>query len=349
MYASHATVGVIANPLAGKDIRRLLTAASHTSDVAKVGIVRRVVEAALDAGADEVLVAADTNAIGGRAVEGVPGARLLDIGARGDRTDSVAAARALRDAGVGAVVVLGGDGTCRDVARGWPGLPLVAVSTGTNNVYPHPVDGTSAGWAAGLVASGNVSLDAVSVVTKQIAMQISDEDGVAVDDMALVEVALIDAAATGARAVLEVSRIRTVVAAVARPSTTGLSAVAGRAHPLDDEADGGIVVDLGPGGRTLLVPLTPGRSDTVEVTSVRRLDGGTPTTLRGPGVLAVDGERHRVLGPGDTVLAWIERSGPRRIDVERALTTAASQHLFDLDPAAELDQPDPLDPAERHR
>ena len=33
-----STVGVIVNPVAGKDIRRLVTSASHTSDSAKIGI-----------------------------------------------------------------------------------------------------------------------------------------------------------------------------------------------------------------------------------------------------------------------------------------------------------------------
>ena len=43
---SVSTVGVIVNPIAGKDIRRLVSAASHTSDSVKIGIVRRVVIAA---------------------------------------------------------------------------------------------------------------------------------------------------------------------------------------------------------------------------------------------------------------------------------------------------------------
>ena len=52
-------VGVIANPLAGKDVRRLVTAASHTSDAAKIGIVRRVAIAAAESGARSVLLADD--------------------------------------------------------------------------------------------------------------------------------------------------------------------------------------------------------------------------------------------------------------------------------------------------
>jgi hypothetical protein len=322
-------VGVIVNPLAGKDLRRLVAATSPTSDVTKVGIVRRLAEAALDAGAAQVLVAGDTNGIAARATDGVAGASVLDVGLSGTRDDSMAAARALRDLGAGVVAVLGGDGTCRDAARGWPRLPVVAISTGTNNVYPRSIDATSAGWAAGLVASGAIGLDEVSAPTKRLAIEISPDGGPTVEDEALVELALLDGDVVGARAVLDAARVRTVFAALARPTATGLSAIAGRAHPLDDEADGGVVVDLGDGGRCLQVPLMPGRSVAVGVRSVRRLPGGTPTTLRGPGVLCLDGERDRVLGAEDTVLAWVERTGPCRVDVEHALAIAARNGLFD--------------------
>ena len=329
MHRHSSTVGVIVNPLAGKDLRRLVTAASHTSDVAKVGVVRRLVESTLDAGAERVVVAADTNGIAARATEGIDGASVLDVGLSGSRDDSVAAARAFQDLGAGIVAVLGGDGTCRDVARGWPGLPLVAISTGTNNVFPRTMDATAAGWAAGLVATGAIGLDAVAAPTKRLAIEISSDDGPTVEDQALVELALLDGATVGARAVLDATRVRTVFAALARPSATGLSAIAGRAHPLDDEADGGVVVDLGDGARWLQVPLTPGRSVLVGVRSVRRLAGGTPTTLRGPGVLCLDGERDRVLGVDDTVVAWVERTGPRLLDVELALAIAGREALFD--------------------
>ena len=41
------TVGVIANPAAGKDIRRLVSYATHTSDAHKVGQIQRAVLGAL--------------------------------------------------------------------------------------------------------------------------------------------------------------------------------------------------------------------------------------------------------------------------------------------------------------
>ena len=75
---------------------------------------------------------------------------------------------------VGAVVVLGGDGTCRDVAIGWPDAPLIAISTGTNNVFPSTVDGTTAGVAAGLVATGAVPVDTVGRQAKRVSLAIDD-------------------------------------------------------------------------------------------------------------------------------------------------------------------------------
>ena len=55
----------------------------------------------------------------------------------------------MREAGCGALVVLGGDGTQRAVAKAWRDAPLVPLSTGTNNVFPLHVEATAAGLAAG--------------------------------------------------------------------------------------------------------------------------------------------------------------------------------------------------------
>ena len=64
----------------------------------------------------------------------------------GNASDSYEAACRLVDLGAGAIITLGGDGTNRVVAKGCDEVPLVAVSTGTNNVFPRMVEGTSPGW-----------------------------------------------------------------------------------------------------------------------------------------------------------------------------------------------------------
>mgnify|MGYP001825703372 FL=1 len=327
-----STIGIIVNPHAGKDIRRLVSAAGHTSDSAKIGVLRRVISGAAEGGATRILVSSDSHRLGDHAVEGldVPYERL-DGPRTGSALDSVIAAEALWKQDAGAVVVLGGDGTCRDVAKGWPGAPFVGISTGTNNVYPRMVDGTSAGVAAALVAEGAVPLEEVGVPSKRVALRIDDGDG-STDEVALVEAALIDSHFVGARAVTAPSMIRWIVAAIADPASTGLASVAGRVQPLGRDEPGGLLLRLGEGGRTVRVPLAPGTFATVGVESVTALPERSPVEVEGGGVLAYDGERTTPVSPDATVTIEIDPAGPLVIDVAATLRHAAERGLFDASP-----------------
>ena len=333
-----STIGVIVNPLAGKDVRRLVSAASHTSDTTKIGIVRRVIAAAAETGADRILIAADPHRLAERAADGLDApVQLVAQDITGTRADTVDAARRFHAEGAGAIVALGGDGTCRDVAIGWPDAPLIAISTGTNNVYPTSIDGTSAGTAAALVARGIVDRADVGRRTKRVVIRCVDgSTGTSFEDLALVEVALISGDFVGARAVHDPLSIRAVVAAVATPASTGLSSIAGRVRPCGRWDDGGVLVRLGAGGRRVRVPLAPGSFTTVEVAEVLALDTGTVATMQGPGVLAFDGERDRRIGPDATVYATVERTGPLLIDVEAVLMQAAALHTFDVPAPTEV-------------
>lgn len=324
-----STVGIVVNPHAGKDIRRLTTPTSHTSDVTKVGIVRRAIVAACESGAERILVAPDTHRLGERAAEGLGlPIEVADEPLSGSRYDTIGAARRFWKEEVGAVIALGGDGTARDVALGWPDAPLIAVSTGTNNVYPSAIDGTSAGAAAGFVAVGSVRLDEVGRRSKRIVVHVDDRDR-SIDDVALVDLAFIDADFVGARAVRDPRSVTAVVAAVATPASTGLSSIAGRIHPIDRWDEGGVFVRLGTGGRAVRVPLAPGSFTTMAVSEIRPLAEGEALTLRGRTILAFDGERDVPVGPDGTVTCRVESSGPLLIDVERTLTLAAERRLFD--------------------
>ena len=328
-----STVGVIVNPWAGKDIRRLHAAVGHTPDTVKAGIVRRVVIAAAESGASRVVLGNDASGLGARAVDGMDLAipvEILDEEPTGSRLDTVHAAARMWKEQCGAVVILGGDGTCRDAVFGWPDVPLVAISTGTNNVFPSAVDGSSAGAAAAFVACGVVSLSEVAQRAKRISVHIDDPSAGHSDDMALVEVALIDAAFSGARAVVDAAAIRHVIAATATPASTGVSSIAGRLHPVARTDPGGVYVRFGPGGRRVRMPLMPGSFVTVEVAEVRVLSSGESVVLAGPGMLAFDGERDRRVGAGATITLSVDHSGPLVIDVEQTLIRAAHGRRFDV-------------------
>ncbi len=133
---SVSDVGIIVNPWAGKDIRRLHAPVGHSPDTAKIGIVRRIAIGALEAGASRVIATRDVGRIAERALAGVDGAHLVDGPGTGSALDSRRGATQLAELGCAPIVVLGGDGTCRDVALGAPHTTMIAISTGTNNVFP---------------------------------------------------------------------------------------------------------------------------------------------------------------------------------------------------------------------
>jgi hypothetical protein len=325
-----APVGIIVNPWAGKDVRRLHAPVGHTPDTAKVGIVRRVAVAAIEAGADCVYAARDVGRIAERALAGIERAWLVDGPGTGSPLDSRRGATQLAELGCRPIVVLGGDGTCRDAAIGAPDAALVAISTGTNNVFPVFVDGSSAGTAAGLLAAGAIAPADVMRRAKLLTIDIEVPGAEPIQEIALVDVALVAAARTGARAVVRPESVRLVVATIATPTSTGLSSIAGRVRPLGRGEDGAVVVRLGGGERMVRVPIVPGAFDEVSVASVDVLAHGGSVSFDGPGVLAYDGERDRVLPGGSRVTVTVTRTGPFVVDVDTALHHAAFEHLFDV-------------------
>ena len=325
-------VGIIVNPWAGKDVRRLHAPVGHTPDSAKIGIVRRVAIGALDAGATRVYAAADMGRIAQRAIRGIDGAELVDGPGTGSALDTRRAATQLHQLGCRPIVVLGGDGTCRDAVMGAPEATLVPISTGTNNVFPRFIDGSSAGTAAGLVAAERVPAHMVTRA-KRLVVTITDPDGTEHTDIALVDVAAIAAADAGARAVLKAGTITGVVAAIAHPTSTGLSSVAGRVHPLDRTEEGAVAVRVttdGSAERHVRVPIVPGHFDVLGVADITHLANGDSVSFDGPCVLAYDGEREREVRAGGTARVRVERTGPPVVDVDATLLYAANHQLFDV-------------------
>jgi hypothetical protein len=317
------TVGFVANPMAGKDVRRIVAHAAPVSDAAKVGVLRRALVGAAEGGAVRLVVAPDAQGLADRAVAGLAlperkTATVLAGRPAGGPSDTVTAARALHAAGADVVVALGGDGTCRDVVSGWADVVLVPLSTGTNNAFPLTTEPTVAGLAAGLLAAGVLAAGAATWPAKVLHVAIEELP----PDLALVEVALLTGRLTGSRTVWEPDAVRAVVAAIAEPTAVGLSAIPAAVAPVDRRTAGAVVARVGAGPHTVRVPLVPGRFATVAGVAVSCLAEGEPVALEGPGVLALDGERQHVLEPGQRATVVVRRSGPRVVDVACALALA---------------------------
>ena len=326
-------VGFVANPASGKDVRRLVARASVFNNQEKRAILRRAMVGAITAGATEFLLVPDSHGIASSAAEEFTKqvkVTLLDGPQTGSVIDTVRGARALRELGCGAVITLGGDGTNRAFVSGWPDVTLMPISTGTNNVFPRLVEGTVAGAAAGLVASGRVPHELAAARVKAVRVRIPDQ----ADDLALIDAAVVDGEFIGARALWEAGRLRLALLTRAEPASVGVSSIGGLLSPISDTDDAALLLMLGDlsghgeGAVTVMAPIAPGSYSPVQVGAHRRLALGEEIEVQGPCVLAFDGERERVLRVGQSAFLRVERDGPFVIDATRALNVAAARGLF---------------------
>lgn len=321
-----AIFGIVANPASGKDVRRLVARASVFDNQEKQAIVERAITGAAAAGAAEFAYLDDANGIVANAVRENPRlrARSLDATRTGTALDTISAARALRDAGCAAVIVLGGDGTNRAFSIGWPDAPLISISTGTNNVFPSLLEATVAGAAAGLLASGQIGLHEVAVRQKAIEVQVEGER----PDKALIDAVLSRERFVGARALLQPESLDVALLSRAEPAAVGITAIGGLLQPLSRTEDAGLRLKFGGGGQLVQAPIAPGLYRPVAVAECALTGFGEQLQAVGPGVLAFDGERERTLRPGQGVRLRAARSGPFVVDVGRTLELAAAGGLF---------------------
>jgi hypothetical protein len=327
-------VGIIANPASGKDIRRVVSQATTVNNNEKVNIVRRLLLALFTWGVRRVEIMPDYYGIGPRALEGLrdrpeiqAATRLMDLPLEGTAHDSWLAARYLAEAGAGCIVILGGDGTCRLVAKGCGQVPLLPISTGTNNVVPSFVEGTVAGSAAAYVSlHPEVERDQLCDRHKRLLVQIKGQ----ISDQALVEVALLGTKFLGSRAVWQGATVRQVFASRAQPVNIGLSAIPGAVHPVGPAEARGVVATLSPEGKEWIVPVAPGTFEAVGIREILEMQPGVCYAVapERPAVLALDGEREITLHDGDQAAVILDLEGPWIVDVQRTMLQAVANDLF---------------------
>lgn len=322
-------VGIIANPASGKDIRRLVAHASTFDNNEKTNIVRRVLLALEALGVAEVHYMPDSHAICERAAHQAGIALTLVPLAMeiiGHPSDSTEAAQRLVAEGAGCIVTLGGDGTNRVVAKGCGDVPLVPISTGTNNVFPTMVEGTLAGLAAAIAA---LRPD-VAVVNRRPRLMVSIDGEPR--DMALVDVATSPQAWVGARAVWEPTHLHEIVVSHVPTAAMGLSGVAALLHPEVAGSGRGVHIVLGDGGSTVLAAIAPGIIRSLAVRSSTVIAPGDVVRLQsGAGTIALDGEREIELLRDDqdrSLTVELRADGPLVVDIPATISAGAGAGLF---------------------
>ena len=318
------SVGIIANPRAGKDIRRLVAHGSILDTQEKVYIVRRAILGLDGAGVDEVVFFPDPVGIGLKALSGINEPlrlkpRFLEMSVYDEAADSTRAAKLMHEQGVACVIVIGGDGTNRVVTKGCSSMPLIPLSTGTNNAFPRFLESTLAGLAAGHYAARRLAREEFTVPTKRLDLY---KDGV-LEDVALVDVAVCDYQFIGARALWEVERLKELFLTQGQPTNIGMASIGGMLHPIRPQDDSGLYLQLGTGGRSITAAIAPGLVTSVGVRrhAVMQLGTRVPISFV-PSILALDGEREILENAADHWEVGLSWDGPRVLDLEKVMEAA---------------------------
>jgi predicted polyphosphate/ATP-dependent NAD kinase len=324
-------VGIIANPASGKDIRRLVAYASIMDNNEKTNQMRRIILGIDSVGVDEILVMPDYYGLGERAVDGLGGRKLrtrvsiLDMPASYTAEDSSRAAEIMAERGVDCIVTLGGDGTNRDVARKSGRVPLVPLSTGTNNVFPVMIEPTAIGIAAGLIARKAVNGRRTVHNHKRLVISRDGRD----IDMALVDAVVLNQLFIGARAIWELSEIRQIVCTRAEPTNMGMTSIGGNLHPLDSKDTHGLYLKIGNGKLKVKAPVLPGIISDIGVEEWKLLSPGEEVEVTcKPSVIALDGEREISVKASDRIFIRLENDGPPVVDIQATIREAVKKGFF---------------------
>jgi len=338
LYLHMDSVGIIANPSASKDIRRIVSQGRVVPDWEKVNIIRRALFGIASTGIRTVIAMPDSAGLCLRASDD-PNLNIkvetLDMPAYYVEGDTTRAAALMQQSNVGCLITLGGDGTNRAVAKGSTDIPMVPISTGTNNVFPSLTEGTIAGIAAGLVAQNIVKLSVISTISKLLKINVDD----AFKDLALIDVALSKERFLASRAIWDLSTLYDVFLTRAEPSSIGLSSIGARLQAISQQDDRGIRYtlyneDIGSSPantKQIIAPIAPGMVSHVNIHSWEVLGLGIRSILpKRPYTVALDGERSFTVTSDEELSITLERNGPPVVNVDATLKEAARIGAFTL-------------------
>lgn len=322
-------IGIIANPASGKDIRRLVGQAQVVGNKEKVNIVKRILLGAYFAGVREFMIMPDSFNIGIQSLHDLKNqhpdivacVRILEIPIENSGTDSILAAEKMRMWGADCILTLGGDGTVRVVSKGVGDVPILPISTGTNNVIPEFVEGTIAGLAAGHFAElPDNDKHQFLKQHKKLDVILNGE----LVDNALVDISVFAGQNIGSRAVWVTDQLLQVAVTRASPTNVGFSSIIGKFHMIGKDEPFGASVVIKETSRCYQVQsiISPGIICDVCISEFFKIDPDRSFNFidERPAVIALDGEREIVLGVDDIAEFKLDLQGPNILDYQKVMT-----------------------------
>lgn len=328
-----STIGIIANPASGKDIRRLVSHATVVDNNEKINIVKRIILAAQGAGVKGVVIMPDTFLIGYKASEALKSSKelripveILDMRIKGSVEDTILAARLMEENEVQCIIALGGDGTSRAVAKSITTTPLISISTGTNNVYPEMLEGTVVGIAAAAVSTRTSNLGQSCRRDKRIEIY---KDGEMLD-IALVDCVISKQTYIGSRAIWDPKDIQRVIVSRANPASIGFSTIVGVKKIISEDDDFGASINVNIGEFDLVAPIAAGTMKEIRVDEplIHPLSELFSMSMDYKGIMALDGERELPFKKGDIFEFKITRDGPYRVNIKKTIESAQLNGFF---------------------
>ena len=333
-----SAIGIIANPVSARDIRRVIANATALQITDRANIVLRVLSCVKACGVDKVYMMPENGGIRHHVRRGIdraenqglkhfPTLEYLDYKISGTVDDTFKAARLMKEKGVSAIVVLGGDGTHRAVVTACGDVPIAGISTGTNNAFPEHREPTITGLAVGLAVSGKVPQDQAFLPNKKIVVRVNDQE-----EIALVDVAVVTERYIGARALWRPETFRELFVTFADPEVIGMSAIAGLLTPVTRLDPHGLHVRMAPEDEADILLDTPIAPGYVRVIGVRDYAAMKPGVRYRPsitdGSIALDGERELSFTRDDDVSIELIPNAFRTVNVSGCMQYASRHGLM---------------------
>ena len=305
-------IGLIANPVSSKDIRRLTGLARVVDAEEKANLVARLLVGLGSAEGATVLALDDQSGLARRARklagQAGPEFEFIPIDAKGDESDSRRAAAHLASRAADALVTVGGDRTVRAAVEGWPDARLVPLAAGTNNAFALTLEPTVTGLAVAKAVNEQIA-DAFVPTT---ALRVETNAG---DATAVIDVVSVRDRWLGARAIWEPEVLIEAVVTSSKRTAVGIAAISAGLGQLEPGHARWIRFGQGQSVRAVF---GPGLVLDVAVAEYSDLPIGSEVVMDvADGVVALDGERR--LAAGRALVRVVD--GPTTFDPNRALGT----------------------------
>jgi len=314
-----ASVGIIANPSAGKDIRRLVASGRVISNQEKANIITRFVKGLAYKGVNEIYFMPDKSGLFRPCVEELSNdldINFLDTKHYDGPEQTLLAAKLINQAKCDCVLVLGGDGTNRLVAKNIGNVPLIPLSTGTNNAFPIIIDPTIAGLAAGFYIQTKGEKFNKNLISQKPKLSVSIDSKY--EDIALIDMAISNQNFVGSKAIWDPNVLDHLFLTQSDPVSIGLSSIGSKVAKIPkNEA---IKLDFSKKGQKVYAPIAPGLISEIFIKDWQLFSYDKKFNISNySGTIALDGEREIEIYRRNKIEITLQKQGPFVLDVIKSV------------------------------